>query len=149
MPTKPEFDSKLVAQIADLMTEKGLTEVEINDGARSIRLARGVVAAPMVQAAPAVAEAGPAQAAAEAETAEPHPGTISSPMVGTAYLAPQPGAANFVRVGDTVTEGQTLLIIEAMKVMNPIPAPRGGRVSRIFVSNEQPVEFGEPLLVLE
>lgn len=146
MPTKPEFDTKLVAQIADLMTEKGLTEVEINDGSRSIRLARGTVVAP-APAMPAPAKAAEAEAAAE--PAEPHPGTVSSPMVGTAYLAPQPGAADFIRPGDMVTEGQTLLIIEAMKVMNPIPAPRAGRVSRILVSNEQPVEFGEPLLILE
>ena len=146
MPTKPEFDTKLVAQIADLMTEKGLTEVEINEGSRSIRLARGTVAA----AAPAVPlPAKSAESETVAESAEPHPGTVSSPMVGTAYLAPQPGAADFVRPGDTVTEGQTLLIIEAMKVMNPIPAPRAGRVSQIHVSNEQPVEFGEPLLILE
>jgi len=148
MPTKPEFDTKLVSQIADLMTEKGLTEVEINDGSRSIRLARGTVVA-AAQAMPAPAKAAEAEADAAPETAEPHPGTVSSPMVGTAYLAPQPGAADFVRPGDTVSEGQTLLIIEAMKVMNPIPAPRAGRVSRILVSNEQPVEFGEPLLILE
>lgn len=148
MPTKPEFDTKLVAQIADLMTEKGLTEVELNDGARSIRLARGTVAT-TVAAMPAPAKAGEAEADAAPESAEAHPGTVSSPMVGTAYLAPQPGAADFVKPGDTVSEGQTLLIIEAMKVMNPIPAPRAGRVSRIFVSNEQPVEFGEPLLILE
>ncbi len=149
MPTKPDFDTKLVEQIADLMTEKGLTEVEINDGTRSIRLARGV-AGPVALAAPApAAEQAEKQAESPPETAETHPGTVSSPMVGTAYLAPQPGAANFVQPGDTVSEGQTLLIIEAMKVMNPIPAPRAGRVSRILISNEQPVEFGEALLILE
>ncbi len=148
MPTKPEFDTKLVAQIADLMTEKGLTEVEINDGSRSIRLARGTVAV-AAPAMPAPAKAAEAEAAPAPDTAEAHPGAVNSPMVGTAYLAPQPGAADFVRPGDTVSEGQTLLIIEAMKVMNPIPAPRAGRVSRILVSNEQPVEFDEPLLILE
>jgi len=147
MPSKAEFDTKLVEQIADLMTEKGLTEVEINDGSRTIRVARGT-AVPVAAAMPAPAKAAEPEAE-PAESAEQHPGTVSSPMVGTAYLAPQPGAADFVRPGDTVSEGQTLLIIEAMKVMNPIPAPRAGRVSRIFVSNEQPVEFGEPLLILE
>ncbi len=128
------------------MTEKGLTEVEISDGAKTIRLARGT-AAPVAVTAPAHAE--PAAKEAAAEAAEPHPGTVSSPMVGTAYLAPQPGAADFVRPGDTVTEGQTLLIIEAMKVMNQIPSPRAGKVTQILVEDGQPVEYGEPLLIIE
>lgn len=150
MPTKSEFDTKLVAQIADLMTEKGLTEVELSEGPRTIRLARSTGPAPMVQAAPApVAAATAAEPKPAEEAAETHPGAVDSPMVGTAYLAPQPGAPNFVQPGDMVAEGQTLLIIEAMKVMNPIPAPRAGKIVQILVRNEQPVEFGEALLILE
>ena len=96
----------------------------------------------------AIAAAAPAAAATEADPAS-HPGAVTSPMVGTAYLAPEPGASAFVKVGDTVKEGQTLLIIEAMKTMNQIPAPRSGSVTQILVEDAQPVEYGEPLIVIE
>ena len=108
------------------------------------------VAAPVVApaaAAPAAAQTVPAAAAAE--SAADHPGTVTSPMVGTVYLAPSPGADNFVSVGGQVKEGDTLMIIEAMKVMNPIPAPRGGKVTAILASDGQPVEFGDPLIIIE
>ncbi|HUC68861.1 MAG TPA: biotin/lipoyl-containing protein [Stellaceae bacterium] len=138
-------DGDLVRTLAALLEETGLTEIEYAMGERRIRVVRGGVAAPAVTVAmpaPGAAAVAPA-AAAEA------PGTIKAPMVGTAYLAPQPEAPPFIKLGDSVREGQTLLIIEAMKVMNQIPAPRAGKVVRIFVADGAPVEYGQPLLVLE
>jgi len=138
-------DSDLIRALAALLDETHLTEIEYTVGERRIRVARTAAAAPTF-AAPAqpaptlVAPAGPPADAA---------GTIKSPMVGTAYLSPQPEAAPFVKVGDTVTQGQTLLIIEAMKVMNQIPSPRAGRVTAILLADGAPVEFGQALLVLE
>jgi acetyl-CoA carboxylase biotin carboxyl carrier protein len=137
-------DGDLVRTLAALLEETGLTEIEYAMGERRIRVVRGGVAAPAVTVAmPAPGAAAPASATAEA------PGTIKAPMVGTAYLAPQPETPPFVKLGDSVREGQTLLIIEAMKVMNQIPAPRAGRVVRILVADGAPVEYGQPLLVLE
>jgi len=109
------------------------------------------MAAPATYAASAPAPSAPAAApsAPAAEGAGPHPGTVPSPMVGTAYLAPEPGARNFIEVGDTVSEGQTILIVEAMKTMNHIPAPRAGKVKQVLVDDAQPVEFGEPLVIIE
>ena len=158
MPTrKKDFDSKLIGEIAEIMAATGLTEVELRQGDIELRLSKttGVAAAPAMVAAAPVAAPAPAAAAApaaEAPAPEPpaeHPGTVTSPMVGTVYLAPQPDADSFVSVGDRVGEGDTLMIIEAMKVMNPIPSPRAGIVKAILVSDSQPVEFGDPLMIIE
>jgi len=146
-------DIQLVRELAELLGETGLTEIEVEDNDRKIRVARGGVAmaAPMAMAAPAAmpapvpASAAPApEAPAAADTA----GALKSPMVGTVYLAPEPGAADFIKVGDTVKEGQTLLIVEAMKVMNPIAADKSGTVKAILVENAQPIEFDQPLVVI-
>lgn len=149
---KLTVDTKLVDVLADLMEQKGLTEVEVTVGDQTLRLSKGggvqtvahVPAAAPVAAAPAAAAAAPAAAAPG-----DHPGAVKSPMVGTVYLSPQPGSPAFISVGDNVTEGQTLLIVEAMKVMNPIPAPRAGKVTAILVDDSEPVEFEQPLIVLE
>jgi acetyl-CoA carboxylase biotin carboxyl carrier protein len=153
-----QVDVKLVRQLAELLDSSGLSEIEVEDGHRKIRVARtlsGVVtAAPAPLLAPATAApaaAAPA-AAAPAPVAAPaghHPGAVKSPMVGTAYLTPDPDSAPFIAVGTAVSEGQTLLIIEAMKVMNPIPSPRAGKVTQILVGSGQPVEFDQPLVVIE
>ena len=147
-------DTALVRELAEMLGDTGLTEIEVEDGERKIRVSRGggvaMAAAPAPVAAPAPAAptaAAPvpeSAAAPEADTA----GAIKSPMVGTVYLASEPGAANFVKVGDSVTEGQTLLIVEAMKVMNPITADKAGTVKSILVENAQPVEFDQPLVVI-
>lgn len=155
---KLDVDVELVGKLAALMDENDLTEVLIEDDDTKLRLQRGgatVVAAPAAVAAAPVAAVAPAPVAAapaaEAPAADAgsHPGAVPSPMVGTVYLSPQPGAANFVSVGASVKEGQTLLIIEAMKVMNQIPAPKAGTVTEILVTDGQPVEFGEPLVIIE
>ena len=141
-----QVDATLVRQLAELLDETQLTEIEVQDGERRIKVARK--AAQFVAAAPAaaapVASAAIPVTAPVADTAN----ALKSPMVGTVYLFPEPGAKPFANVGDTVTEGQTLLIIEAMKVMNAIAAPRSGRVSRICVENGQPVEYDQPLVVI-
>ncbi|MBC2777228.1 acetyl-CoA carboxylase biotin carboxyl carrier protein [Parasphingopyxis sp. GrpM-11] len=148
-------DTDLVRQLAEMLDETQLTEIEVEDGDRKIRVARtaapaAVVAAPAPVAAPAAAApaATPAAEAAPA-SAENHPGTVKSPMVGTVYMSPEPGAAQFVSVGDTVAEGDTLLIVEAMKVMNPIVAPKSGKVTALLVEDAEPVEFEQPLAVIE
>lgn len=148
------IDGKLVRELAELLAETGLSEIEVEDGERKIRVARQLTAAPVAQvavAAPApVAAAAPAAAPAAPAAApvEDHANAVKSPMVGTCYLAAEPGAANFVSVGQTVKAGETLLIIEAMKVMNPITAPAAGVVKAILVENAQPVEFDQPLVVI-
>ncbi|MCP5432590.1 MAG: acetyl-CoA carboxylase biotin carboxyl carrier protein [Alphaproteobacteria bacterium] len=145
------IDAALIRELAALLDETQLSEIEVETAGLRLRVARQVVqhlAAPAAlhhAAAAAAAEAAPAAG----EDLANHPGVVASPMVGTAYMAPSPGAAPFVKVGDQVSEGQTLLIVEAMKTMNPIPAPRGGRVARILFSDAQPVEFGEPLVIIE
>ena len=144
-------DTKLVRELAELLSETGLTEIEVEDGDRKIKVSRGV-AAPIQQVAAAVpaavaATAAPAQAAAE-PAAPDTANAIRSPMVGTAYLHPEPGADPFIKVGDKVKAGDTLLIVEAMKVMNPITAPTAGTVKAILVDNAQPVEFDQPLVVV-
>ncbi len=147
---KMRIELELVRQLAAMLDETNLTEIEVHDGERAIRVARGGTAVAAV-AAPAPVAAAPAAAPAPAAAAAPaeHPGTVKSPMVGTAYLSPEPGAANFVVVGATVKEGDTLLIVEAMKVMNPIVAPKGGTVKQVLVGNEQPVEYDQPLVIIE
>jgi acetyl-CoA carboxylase biotin carboxyl carrier protein len=141
-----KIDSELVRTLAALLDETGLSEIEYAVGERRIRVARNGGATVAMVAAAAMPAAGPAPATVIA--VEPA-GAVKSPMVGTAYLGPQPGATPFVAVGDTVREGQTLFIIEAMKVMNQIPAPRAGRVVQILVTDSTPVEFGQILAVLE
>jgi len=146
------IDARLVRRLAAILNDTGLTESEVERGELRIKVARsvgGAVAAPAVYAAApaaAPAPATPAAAAAPAEPAQREGDAVNSPMVGTVYLQPEPGAQPFIRVGATVSEGQTLLIIEAMKTMNPIPAPRAGRILEILVADGQPVEFGEPLV---
>ncbi len=139
-----------IRELAGILEETGLTEIEIErDGAR-LRVSRqgGAVAAPAL-AAPAAPTPAPAAPTPAAAPAGDHPGAIKSPMVGTAYLSPSPGAAPFITEGGAVTEGQTVMIVEAMKTMNPIAAPRSGTVTKIMVSDAQPVEFDEPLLIIE
>ena len=144
--------SKTIKELAELLSETGLTEIEVETGDMRIKVARQGTAVsavvPQVAAAPAPAEAAPEPKEAAPAPAD-HPGGVKSPMVGTAYLAPEPGSANFVKVGDTVSEGQTILIVEAMKTMNPISAPRAGKATQILISNEQPVEFDEVLMIIE
>ena len=145
-----QVDVKLVRQLAELLDETKLSEIEVEDGGRKIRVARTMTAfAAPAQAFAAPAAAAPAAAPAAAIAPADHPGTIKSPMVGTAYLAPSPESDPFVSVGASVAEGDTLIIIEAMKVMNPIIAPRAGKVTQIFVSAGQPVEFDQPLVTVE
>ena len=144
-------DTALVKALADILDEAGLAELEYETADLSVRLSRVSGAAP---AAPVAAFAAPAAAPAAAEAADSadaasHPGAVTSPMVGTVYVAPEPDAPSFIEVGGTVKKGQTLLIVEAMKVMNPITAPADGTVKQIFVQNAQPVEFGEVLVVIE
>ena len=144
-----QVDTALIRQLAELLDETHLTEIEVQDGERKIRVARTVATI----AATAATVAAPTPAAPVAETptapASSSANAIKSPMVGTVFLAAEPGAKPFAGVGDTVSEGQTLVIIEAMKVMNPIAAPRAGKVVQVMVANGQPVEFDQPLLVIE
>ncbi|MBB99461.1 MAG: acetyl-CoA carboxylase, biotin carboxyl carrier protein [Rhodobacteraceae bacterium] len=148
---KNKFDQDLIRQLAVLLDETNLSEIELERDDFRVRVARQItIEAPV--AARAAAAPAPAAAAAPAEaTSDPagHPGAVPSPMVGTAYMAPEPGARNFIEVGDTVAAGDPLLIVEAMKTMNQIPAPRAGRVTAILVEDGQPVEYGEPLVILE
>ncbi len=151
------IDPELVRELASVLNESGLSEIEVEHGELRLRLARTLTAAAappvhthVVAAAPAThAPAAAAPAAAPAAEAAAHPGAVPSPMVGTAYLSPEPGAAPFIKIGDTVTAGQTIMVVEAMKTFNPIPAPRAGTVTAILVSDAQPVEYGEPLVIIE
>lgn len=155
------IDGKLVRELAELIGETGLTEIEVEDGDRKIRVSRsGGIAAPVHYASPAPLMAAPAatpiaapqpEAGAQASAPAAPAGldnALKSPMVGTAYLAAEPGSAPFISVGDKVAEGDTLLIVEAMKVMNPITADRGGTIEAVLVENGQPVEFDQPLVVI-
>jgi acetyl-CoA carboxylase biotin carboxyl carrier protein len=149
---KFEMDTEFVRKLAQILHETHLGEIELADGDKRIRVARpAVVAAPMVAPVAAAAPGPAASAAASPANTDlgKHPGAVTSPMVGTAYLAPEPGKPNFVSVGDKVTAGQTLLIIEAMKTFNPIKATKAGTVTQILVANARPVEFGEPLMIVE
>ncbi len=141
-------DAGAIRELAELLEETGLTEIELEANGTRLRVARQVTQAyAAAPAAPAPAHA-PAAEAAPAKPSGPHPGAVPSPMVGTVYAAPSPGAAPFVKVGDTVKEGDTLLIVEAMKTMNPILAPRGGKITEICVNDTQPVEFGQTLMII-
>lgn len=149
-----QVDIDLVRQLAAVLDDTNLTEIEVEDGDRKVRVARTVQAAPAIMQAPMAAPvAAPAAAAPVAAAVEAAPvaalNAVKSPMVGTVYLAPNPEAANFVSVGQAVKAGDTLLIIEAMKVMNPIHATAPGTVKAILVDNGQPVEFDQPLVVVE
>jgi len=164
MTKSSQDDQDLIRAIAELLNKENLAEIEIEKEDFRVRVTRsyaneGVtyaappqyMQAPAQQAPVSIAPAGsvPAAAPAAAEDLSSNPGTLTSPMVGTAYRSPEPGKAAFVDVGDKVSEGQTLLIIEAMKTMNQIPAHRSGTVTRILVQDAQPVEYGEPLVVIE
>ncbi|WP_230166146.1 acetyl-CoA carboxylase biotin carboxyl carrier protein [Roseomonas sp. CECT 9278] len=146
-----QFDAAAIRELAQILRETDLTEIELVDGEARLRVVRqGVVMAPVAQqVAVAAPVAAPVQAApAEAPDAD-HPGAVTSPMVGVAYLSPEPGAAAFVTVGAKVAQGQTLLLIEAMKTYNQIKATRAGTVTRILVESGTPVEYGEPLMIVE
>ncbi|HEY7845306.1 MAG TPA: acetyl-CoA carboxylase biotin carboxyl carrier protein [Bradyrhizobium sp.] len=148
-------DSALIRELALLLDETSLTEIEIERAglrvrvARNISIAAGISSLPTMAAGPAVAAAASAASAAVGADFSKHPGVVPSPMVGTAYWAPEPGAKPFIEVGSKVSAGQTLLIIEAMKTMNQIPSTRAGTVTQILVEDGQPVEFGEPLVIIE
>jgi acetyl-CoA carboxylase biotin carboxyl carrier protein len=148
---KTTIEKELILELASLLTETGLTEIEVEKKGLRLRVARNITTVAATVAAPA----GPAVALSAAgapstkQAAAEHPGTVKSPMVGTAYRSAEPGAAAFVDVGTKVAQGQTLVIIEAMKTMNQIPAPRAGTVTAVLVQNGQPVEYGEPLVVIE
>jgi acetyl-CoA carboxylase biotin carboxyl carrier protein len=158
-PPTDQIDTRLVRKLADILTETSLSEIEVEHDGLKIRVAKTLTAAPMQMYAPpsapapsAVAAASAASSAAPAADATPARAAgdlVKSPMVGSVYLQPQPGADPFVKIGDTVAAGQTLMIIEAMKTMNPIPATKGGKLVEILVEDGQPVEFGEPLAVIE
>ncbi|MDJ0514040.1 MAG: acetyl-CoA carboxylase biotin carboxyl carrier protein [Methyloceanibacter sp.] len=146
------LDTDLIRELATLLDETSLTEIEIELEGRRFRVARtvNVTAAPAVPApAPAAPEPPEPKRRPASEESGVHPGAVTSPMVGTAYRSPEPGAAAFIEVGSTVSSGQTLLIIEAMKTMNQIPSPKSGKVTAILVEDGQPVEYGEPLVVIE
>lgn len=149
---KTAIDQDLIRELAELLTETNLTEIEIEHDDLRIRVARTPgetrIAAPAAHRPPEPAEAKPAPAAATSETKPPE-GAVPSPMVGTAYRAPDPNAKPYVEVGDAVKAGQTILIVEAMKTMNQIPAPKAGTITAILVEDGQPVEYGEPLMVIE
>jgi acetyl-CoA carboxylase biotin carboxyl carrier protein len=150
---KSGVDRNLIRDLAELLNETNLTEIEVEQAGFRVRVARNMsVAASAPVYAPPVAHhapmPAPAASAAPADAAK-HPGAVPSPMVGTAYLAPEPGAKPFVEVGSQVKAGDTLLIIEAMKTMNQIPSPRAGTVTQILVEDGSPVEFGEPLVIIE
>jgi acetyl-CoA carboxylase biotin carboxyl carrier protein len=146
---KPSAESALIRELADLLNETGLSEIEIEREGLRLRVGRQLTVAAVAPAMHAAPAAHAAPVALKAADAASHPGTVKSPMVGTAYRSAEPGAAAFVDVGTRVAQGQTLLIIEAMKTMNHIPAPRAGTVTQVFIDNGQPVEFGEPLVVIE
>jgi acetyl-CoA carboxylase biotin carboxyl carrier protein len=151
--TKPKVDTALIEALAELLQRTGLTEIELAEGDSRIRVVKAPQ--PMVAQVPTHLPTATSAATAVSEQAAPqtppeeHPGAVRAPMVGTVYLTPEPGAQPFVTLGSEVREGQTLLIIEAMKVMNPIRASRSGRIAKLLVANGDPVEYGELLLIIE
>lgn len=152
-----KIDAKAIRQLADLLNETGLTEIEVAEGEQMIRVNKGGAYMGGASVAPAAnfnmpsdpTMPQPANTAAPSNITGDHPGAVTSPMVGTAYLAPEPSAPTFVKKGDTVNAGDTLLIIEAMKVMNPIKASKGGTITQILVESGKPVEYGDVLMVIE
>lgn len=151
-PKSPLVDRELIQELSKLLDETGLTEIEIEQDGQRIRVARGSVAvsaAPAPRAAPAPVPQPITESVSKSIDPAKHPGVVKSPMVGTAYTAPEPGARPYIEVGAKVKSGETLLIIEAMKTMNQIPAPRAGTVTQILFEDGQPVEFGEPLVIIE
>jgi acetyl-CoA carboxylase biotin carboxyl carrier protein len=149
---KPKVDQDLIRELAALLDETGLTEIEIEQDRMRVRVARGAPpAANPSPPPPPPARGEPPASPPTPQPADPasHAGAVLSPMVGTAYLAPEPGGKPYVEVGDRVEEGQTVLIVEAMKTMNQIPAPHAGTVVRIMVEDGHPIEFGEPLMIIE
>lgn len=146
---KPSIDQDLIRELAALLKETDLSEIEVEQDDLRIRVARGGSSSSVQVAAPVAAAPAPTPAVEAPADPVKHPGALKSPMVGTAYLAPGPGAADFVSIGATVKAGQTVMIVEAMKTMNQIAATKSGTVTAILVENEQPVEFGEPLLIIE
>jgi len=154
LPTTPLVDHALIHELTKLLNETGLTEIEIEQNGQRVRVARRAVVAattpaPLAVAAPAPTPQPVTESAATPVDLSKNPGVVSSPMVGTAYVAAEPGAKPFIEVGAKVSVGQTLLIIEAMKTMNQIPAPRPGTVIQILVEDGQPVEYGQPLMIIE
>ena len=154
MATKSPIDPELVRELAELLNQTDLTEIEVEKGDLRVRVARNISTTVQVPAAAPLAVAAAAPVAAVAAPAAPtpaaaHPGTITSPMVGTAYRRPSPEAKPFVEIGSVVKQGERILLVEAMKTFNDIVAPRAGKVTAIFVEDGQPVEYGEPLLVIE
>jgi len=149
MPKKPAIDHDLIRDLAKLLDELGLSEIEFEQGGTRVRVAHQGFPAPSYTPPLPVRAAEPLSATAGAVDPAKHPGLVSSPMVGTAYLGASPGARPFVEVGSQVTAGDTLLIVEAMKTMNQIPSPRSGTVIQILIEDGQPVEFGEPLMIIE
>ncbi len=151
--SKMFVDQDVIRDLATLLNENDLSEIEVQNGERKIRVARNIQAAAMVVSAPAVQQVAAAETtiavAASAAPDKEHPGAIKSPMVGTAYTAPDPDSSDFIKVGDKVSVGQTLLIIEAMKVMNQIPATISGTVTKILVESAQPIEYGDVLVIIE
>ena len=141
---KFDVDDALVRKLAGLLEETGLTELEYRLGEQSVRVSRAAAAVPAPP--PLIVQADADEARADAG---PHPGAVTAPMVGVVYLAAEPGSPPFVKPGDMVSEGQTLLLIEAMKTFNPVRAPRAGRVASVLVADKTPVEFGEELVILE
>jgi acetyl-CoA carboxylase biotin carboxyl carrier protein len=146
---KPGAEQQLIRELANLLNETGLSEIEIEKSGLKVRVARNISVQSTVSAAPAAAAPAAAKPAASPADPAKHPGAVKSPMVGTAYRSPEPGTPPFTEVGKRVSQGDTLLIIEAMKTMNQIPAPHSGKVTAILVENGQPVEFGEPLVIIE
>ncbi|MDO9412463.1 MAG: acetyl-CoA carboxylase biotin carboxyl carrier protein [Pseudolabrys sp.] len=151
-PKASLVDHDLILELTKLLNETGLTEIEIEQDGKRVRVARGTVAAAAPAAAPAIPVSAPqpiVESISRPIDPAKHPGAVTSPMVGTAYGAAEPGAKPFVEVGTVVKTGDTLLIIEAMKTMNQIPAPRAGKVTQVLFEDGQPVEFGEPLVIIE
>ena len=146
---KPAIDKQLIRELAELLDETGLTEIEIEREGLRVRVGRGGTISHVAAAVSPLPLAAPAPLAASPGDVAKHPGAVTSPMVGTAYRGAAPGAKPFVDIGSKVVAGETLLIIEAMKTMNQIPAPRSGTVTQILIEDSQPVEFGEPLMIVE
>ncbi|MFZ1992427.1 MAG: acetyl-CoA carboxylase biotin carboxyl carrier protein [Alphaproteobacteria bacterium] len=155
-PPEPDIDARAIRDLARLLDETGLSEIEVEQGGKRIKVVRQLTlhATPIAPPGAATTLRAPIVPPIEAEAPvvkdlAKHPGAVTSPMVGTAFLAPEPTADPFVKAGDTVTKGQTLLIIDAMKTMNPIPSPKAGKVIEVLVSNGAPVEFGQALMIIE